>query len=68
MIPEELKNTPETINLITADIIMMTLTSGGKERTTAEIDHLSKSAGFIETKIFPISHGTCVIELLKRNN
>ena len=68
MIPEELiKNTPETMNSITADIMMMTLTSGGKQRTTAEIDHLAISVGFVETNIFPITHVTCVIEFLKRN-
>ncbi|XP_050370616.1 (S)-scoulerine 9-O-methyltransferase-like [Argentina anserina] len=66
VLPEELKNTPETMQILADDIFMMTLFNGGKERTIAEMDNLAKSAGFIETKFFPISHGTYAIEFLKK--
>ncbi|KAK9929637.1 hypothetical protein M0R45_026730 [Rubus argutus] len=67
IMPQELKNTPEIVHSLTVDIMMMTLYNGGKQRTTDDFDNLAKSVGFIETKIFPITHVTCVIEFLKRN-
>jgi hypothetical protein len=65
--PEVLKNTQKIVQSLTVDIMMMTLFSDGKERTTDDFDNLAKSVGFVETKIFPISYGTCVMEFLKRN-
>ncbi|KAL6198454.1 hypothetical protein ACLB2K_028243 [Fragaria x ananassa] len=66
VLPEELKNTPETMQILADDIFMMTLFDGGKERTIAEMDKLAKCAGFTETTFFPVSHGTYVIEFLKK--
>ncbi|PRQ29542.1 putative (S)-scoulerine 9-O-methyltransferase [Rosa chinensis] len=64
MLPEELENTPETMQILKGDVIMMAFFYG-KERTIAEIDNLAKCVGFIETKIVHVSHGTYVIEFLK---
>ncbi|KAB2601500.1 (S)-scoulerine 9-O-methyltransferase-like [Pyrus ussuriensis x Pyrus communis] len=63
-IPEVLENTKAVLNIVTLDISMMAL-PGGRERTTAEFDNLAKSVGFVETKIFPIAQGICVMEFLK---
>nr|XP_011460531.1 PREDICTED: (S)-scoulerine 9-O-methyltransferase-like isoform X1 [Fragaria vesca subsp. vesca] len=65
VLPEVIENTLETKTmLLPADIAMMTLCNG-KERTISEYDALAKSVGFVQTKAFPICHGTYVIEFLK---
>ncbi|XP_062011399.1 (S)-scoulerine 9-O-methyltransferase-like [Rosa rugosa] len=65
VMPELVEETPEMKRILYYDVIMMTLFPGGKERTTAELDILAKSVGFVETKIFPLPRGSHVIEFLK---
>ncbi|PRQ18787.1 putative (S)-scoulerine 9-O-methyltransferase [Rosa chinensis] len=63
-IPEILEKTEEVKKIVALDVVMMA-TPGGKERTIAEFDDLSKAAGFVETKIFSISNGCYVLEFHK---
>ncbi|XP_068323370.1 (S)-scoulerine 9-O-methyltransferase-like [Pyrus communis] len=65
VVPEVLENTPETRNKLALDMAMMALFPGGKERTAVEFDNLAKSAGFVGTKLFPISYGYHAIEFIK---
>ncbi|XP_050369802.1 (S)-scoulerine 9-O-methyltransferase-like [Argentina anserina] len=65
VMPELVEDTPEMKRVLYVDVTMMALCPGGKERTTAEFDALAKSVGFVETKFFPLPHGSYVIEFLK---
>lgn len=50
---------------LSLDLLMAIFCSGGKKRTVAEFDNLSKAAGFDEMRVFPIKHGLHVIEFHK---
>lgn len=63
--PELIENAPDIKRVLYIDIAMMVLFHGAKERTTAEFDILAKSVGFVETKIFPLPHGSYILEFLK---
>ncbi|PIA27707.1 hypothetical protein AQUCO_07600105v1 [Aquilegia coerulea] len=65
VLPQVLGNNAESFNALTPDLLMMTLNPGGKERTTIEFDILAKTAGFAETKFFPVSQGLHVMEFHK---
>ncbi|KAL6198146.1 hypothetical protein ACLB2K_027938 [Fragaria x ananassa] len=65
VMPELIENTPDIKRVLYIDIAMMALFHGAKERTTAEFDILAKSVGFVETKIFPLPHGSYILEFLK---
>lgn len=65
VVPGIVDNTTEMKNGFYLDIFMMAMCSGGKERRIAEFEYLAKSVGFVETKIFPLPHGSYVIEFLK---
>ncbi|PRQ33354.1 putative (S)-scoulerine 9-O-methyltransferase [Rosa chinensis] len=63
-LPEILEKTTDLKKILALDIIMMSIFCG-RQRTINEFDGLSKAAGFVETKIFPISHGFYVMEFHK---
>ncbi|KAK9101243.1 hypothetical protein Scep_024673 [Stephania cephalantha] len=65
VLPEELGNNAETFNALIPDLLMMTLSPGGKERTLAQYEDLAMATGFSKTKAFPISQGLHVLEFLK---
>ncbi|XP_004308310.1 PREDICTED: (S)-scoulerine 9-O-methyltransferase-like [Fragaria vesca subsp. vesca] len=66
VVPEIVENATEmNKSVFYLDIFMMTTSPGGKERTIAEFEYLAKSVGFVETKIFPLPHGSYVNEFLK---
>ncbi|XP_062016885.1 (S)-scoulerine 9-O-methyltransferase-like [Rosa rugosa] len=63
-LPEILENTTDLKKIVALDIMMMSIFSS-RQRKINEFDGLSKAAGFVETKIFPISHGCYVMEFHK---
>ncbi|KAL6197419.1 hypothetical protein ACLB2K_033028 [Fragaria x ananassa] len=65
VMPELIENAPDIKRVLYIDIAMMVLFHGAKERTTAVFDILAKSVGFVETKIFPLPHGSYILEFLK---
>ncbi|XP_058105070.1 desmethyl-yatein O-methyltransferase-like [Magnolia sinica] len=51
--------------IISADLMMLAINEGGKERTFREFEVLAKESGFPAIKAFPCSHGISVIEFYK---
>ncbi|KAG7600275.1 Plant methyltransferase dimerization [Arabidopsis suecica] len=64
IMPQEVSETDlATKNTLCADLAMMSLTSGGKERTKEEFEDLAKKAGFKPPKIIYGAYSYWIIEL-----
>jgi len=64
IVPREVSETDlATKNSLSADLTMMSLTSGGKERTKKEFEDLAKEAGFKLPKIIYGAYSYWIIEL-----
>ncbi|KAK9116232.1 hypothetical protein Sjap_015179 [Stephania japonica] len=66
VLPEKLGNDAESFNALVADLFMMNLNPGGKERTLAQFRNLAKIAGFSEIKVFPICQDLHVMEFVSK--
>jgi hypothetical protein len=57
---------PSTIKTKLMDLNMLVMTPGGRERTSAEFNHMLDSTGFQLTQIIPTPGSTAIIEAVKR--
>jgi|SRR5579859_515932 len=62
VLPERVEASPATQAATLVDLIMLTWSSNGRERTAAEFQTLLKSAGFTLTRLVPVVGSLCVIE------
>lgn len=68
MLPESPKTDSSSRNGFTLDILMLSLTPGGKERTHKEFINLARKAGFNGSKLVCFAHQYAVLEFYKNNN
>lgn len=67
MLPESPKKDDSFLsrNAFTLDILMLSLTPGGKERTHEEFINLAKNVGFKSSKLVCFAHQYAVLEFYK---
>eukprot|EP00268_Persea_americana_P045640 TRINITY_DN46633_c0_g1_i1.p1 TRINITY_DN46633_c0_g1~~TRINITY_DN46633_c0_g1_i1.p1 ORF type:complete len:349 (+),score=53.39 TRINITY_DN46633_c0_g1_i1:52-1098(+) len=66
ILPTETTTDPISRRIISADLLMLAVNEGGKERTFQEFQALGKQSGFPVVKAFPCFHGISVIEFYKK--
>ncbi|KAL3820207.1 hypothetical protein ACJIZ3_006112 [Penstemon smallii] len=65
ILSDDPKNEPNFLTAIRADVIMLALTDGGKERTEKEFETLAKQAGFKQLKKICCAFDIWIMELYK---
>ncbi|KAL3820190.1 hypothetical protein ACJIZ3_006095 [Penstemon smallii] len=65
ILSDDPKNEPNFLTAIRADVIMLALTEGGKERTEKEFETLAKEAGFKQLKKICCAFDIWIMELYK---
>lgn len=66
VMPTDAATDPVSRRIISADLLMLAVNEGGKERTLKEFEGLANESGFVAIKAFPCSHGISVIEFYKK--
>ncbi|KAG9455447.1 hypothetical protein H6P81_008351 [Aristolochia fimbriata] len=66
ILPEDITNDPICRQIMYADLFMLAVNEGGKERTLVEFEGLAKESGFAAIRPFPCSGGLSVLEFHKK--